>query len=135
MENKKEDCVFCKIVSGKIPCYKIWEDKDTLVFLDNFPSMLGQTLVIPKQHIAPYLFEAEDKIYSKLMLNAKKIARALDKTFKTIKTGMMVEGLQLDHVHIKLYPFITGGFDLKPLSPKPSEKEMKEITAKIKREF
>jgi len=45
------NCVFCKIVSGTIPCYKIYEDKDYLAFLDISHFVPGHTLVIPKKHI------------------------------------------------------------------------------------
>ncbi|PIN92537.1 diadenosine tetraphosphate hydrolase, partial [Candidatus Pacearchaeota archaeon CG10_big_fil_rev_8_21_14_0_10_31_59] len=85
------DCIFCKIVSGKIPCYKIYEDKETLAFLDAFPQMKGQVLLIPKQHISPYMFNIDDKIYCSLLLTAKKIAKAIDKSLKPVKTGLVIE--------------------------------------------
>jgi histidine triad (HIT) family protein len=44
------ECIFCKIVKGEIPCYKVYEDKDNLAFLDVNPVAKGHTLVIPKQH-------------------------------------------------------------------------------------
>lgn len=45
------DCVFCKIVAGEIPCYKIYEDQNYLAFLDILPCTEGHTLVIPKKHV------------------------------------------------------------------------------------
>lgn len=45
------ECLFCKIVAGEIPCYKIYEDEKYLAFLDIFPSTEGHTLVVPKQHV------------------------------------------------------------------------------------
>lgn len=130
----EEDCIFCKIVSGEIPCYKIYEDKDAIVFLDAFPFMKGQTLVIPKKHLAPWLFELDDEIYSRLMLVAKKVAKALDKSLSPVKVGMMVEGLELDHVHIKLFPMGDEGFKgaRETLDPKPTDKEFKEMAEKIR---
>lgn len=51
MKRKEEpDCIFCKIVSGKIPCHKIYEDRHTLAFLDIVKDYEGHTLVIPKKH-------------------------------------------------------------------------------------
>lgn len=44
------DCIFCKIVKGEIPCYKVYEDEHNLAFLDLSPIAKGHTLVIPKQH-------------------------------------------------------------------------------------
>lgn len=46
----KEDCVFCKIVAGEAPCYKIYEDESVLAFLDIAMDAPGHTLVIPKEH-------------------------------------------------------------------------------------
>ena len=45
-----KDCIFCKIVAGEIPCYKIYEDDYTLAFLDIANDIYGHTLVIPKKH-------------------------------------------------------------------------------------
>lgn len=44
------DCIFCKIVNGEIPCYKIYEDDKILSFLDINPNSTGHTLIIPKEH-------------------------------------------------------------------------------------
>ena len=44
------DCIFCKIVSGQIPCKKVYETAGSLAFLDAFPLARGHTLVIPKAH-------------------------------------------------------------------------------------
>lgn len=46
----KVDCIFCKIVAGEIPCYKIYEDDSILSFLDINPASAGHTLIIPKKH-------------------------------------------------------------------------------------
>ena len=45
-----DNCIFCKIVNGEIPCYKVYEDADVLAFLDVSPVTKGHTLVIPKEH-------------------------------------------------------------------------------------
>lgn len=126
-----DDCIFCKIVKGEIPCYKIWENDFAIAILDVFPSMKGQVLVIPKEHIAPCLFDMDDEKYSKLMLCTKKVANAIDKSLKPIKTGLVVEGLEVDHVHVKLYP-LEKEFGISLLDPKLSEEEFKDIAEKIK---
>lgn len=129
-----EDCIFCKIVKGEIPCYKIYEDDFALVFLDAFPSMLGQTLVIPKNHLGGYIFGLKNSDYSRLLLISKRIARAIDRALKPIKTGLVIEGIEVNHVHVKLFPLTKEGLKLKPLiDPRPSEKEMQEICEKIKK--
>ncbi len=126
------DCVFCKIAKGEIPAEKIYENDSFIVLLDAFPPAKGQTLIVPKRHIAPYFFDAEDKLYIEALLLAKKIAKAIDRALKPVKTGLLIEGLELDHIHIKLQPLTKEGFKLKPLDPRPSDEEMKEISEKIR---
>ena len=48
------ECLFCKIVKGEIPSYKVYEDENTLAFLDINPEGLGHTLVVPKKHFNNY---------------------------------------------------------------------------------
>lgn len=56
-----EKCVFCDIVAGKAPAYKVYEDASTLAFLDLFPFTRGHLLVIPKRHGARFTdFAPED---------------------------------------------------------------------------
>ena len=59
-EGKVEDCIFCKIVNGEIPCSKVYEDKDVLAFDDIHPAALVHVVVIPKQHI-PTLMDVGDE--------------------------------------------------------------------------
>jgi len=127
-----EDCIFCKIAKGEIPCYKIYEDKEVIAFLDAFPTMRGQALVIPKKHLAPWLFDIDDKTYTKLMLYAKKIVGAIDRAIKPFKTGIIVEGIELEHVHIKIFPFPKTGLLGYPNKIEVSKEEMEEIAKKIR---
>ena len=126
-----EDCIFCKIGRGEIPSYKIYEDDEHIAFLDIFPTMKGQTLVIPKKHLGPSVFDIDDESYKKLLLVSKKIANALFKSMNPIKTGMIAEGLEVEHIHIKLYPLHTT-FGIKRVDPIPEKNEMLEIAEKIK---
>lgn len=133
-KDEEDVCIFCKIVNGEVGCYKIWEDEDFLAFLDAFPSMKGQVLVIPKKHIAPWVFNMEDREYCDFMLAAKRVVRAVDKAMKPLKTGLMVEGLELEHVHIKIFPLSKIGFRDYPkkLDPLPSKGEMEEMAKVIR---
>jgi histidine triad (HIT) family protein len=66
-------CIFCSIVSGEIPAFRIFEDDDHLAFLDIFPAALGHTLVIPKKHSADiHQISASD--YGALASRTKAIA-------------------------------------------------------------
>lgn len=98
------DCIFCKIVRNEVNSHKIYEDKLHLAFLDIFPIVKGQTIVITKKHYPSYQFQLSDKVYIKLFLFAKKIGKAIDKSLGSIRTFLVVEGMMVPHAHIKLYP-------------------------------
>ncbi len=126
------DCIFCKIIKGEVPCYKIYEDDDCLVILDVFPATKGQSLVLSKKHEA-YMINLDDKTYSKLFLVAKKISKAIDKSLSTIKTAIVVEGFQVDHVHIRLHPCYEKRLLLHTMDPRPTDEEYKVALEKIRK--
>lgn len=148
------DCVFCKIVKGEIPCYKVYEDEEFLAFLDIFPNVRGMTLVMTKKHYPSYAFELPEEVYVKLMKVSKKIAKTIDKALNVKRTAMVMEGMGINHVHIKLYP-LHGlekefeemwapekvffekyrGYITTQLGPKANDKELEEIARKIRESF
>jgi histidine triad (HIT) family protein len=75
------DCIFCKIVAGDIPSFKLYEDDDTLAFMDINPAQEGHALVIPKQHYAD-VHAVSDAALTATVLTAKKVAAAVDRTLK-----------------------------------------------------
>ena len=95
--------IFTKIIQGKIPSYKIYEDKNYYAFLDINPNALGHTLCIPKKEIDE-LFDLDDETYKGLMIFSKKIARALKKALDCKRIGLSVIGLEVPHVHVHLIP-------------------------------
>lgn len=95
--------IFTKIIRGEIPCYKIAETETHFAFLDINPIAEGHTLVIPKKE-TDYLFDLSDEELSQTMIVAKKIAHAIDQALKPIRTGIIVEGLEVPHAHIHLVP-------------------------------
>ncbi len=95
--------IFQKIITGEIPSFKIWEDKKHIAFLDIMPVQRGQTLVIPKKEV-DYIFDLDDNDYHDLMKASKVVAQMLKKTLKTTRIGIVVEGLEVPHVHVKLIP-------------------------------
>ena len=126
------DDIFCKIVKEEIPAVKIWEDEKYLAFLDVTPINPGHTLLIPKKH-TDYLFDLNDKEYSELMLNAKKIAKLLKDKLKPKRIGMIIEGFFVPHVHIHLVP-LNKGNELNPEKAKRmSIDELNKIAEKIKK--
>ena len=103
-----EECIFCKIVRGEIPCFKIFEDERVLAFADINPITAGHTLVIPKKH-AENLWEIPPEDLSAVQLAGKRIADAL----KQVLAPVGIACLQLNgrgvnqvvmHYHLHLIP-------------------------------
>lgn len=100
-----ENCIFCQIVEGKSPSYKIWEDKNHLAFLSIFPNTEGFSVVIPKKHYPSYLFDLPDDVITQLVIAVKKVSKLLDSSLDDVgRTGMIFEGFGVDHIHAKLVP-------------------------------
>lgn len=130
---ENNECIFCKIARKEIKAEIVYEDNEIVAFLDNFPCVEGQTLVIPKKHIG-YFIDMNDSDYKKLMIVAKRISKAIQKTFNPVKVGIIIEGLEVNHVHVKLYPLSKGGFEeIVKCQPKVSDSEIKGIAEKIKK--
>jgi len=98
------ECIFCKIAKGEIDSAKIWEDKDFLAILDVNPNTKGMTLVLPKAHHDSYVFNEDDEFYNKIMLASKKVAKILEKGLGVKRVAQVMEGMGINHAHIKLYP-------------------------------
>jgi diadenosine tetraphosphate (Ap4A) HIT family hydrolase len=101
----KENCIFCKIVSGESPCHKIWEDEKHLAFLSIFPNTEGFSVVITKDHNSSYLFDLSEEVVNGIVHAARQTAKLLDEKLEDVgRTGMMFEGFGVDHIHAKLFP-------------------------------
>jgi len=125
-----DNCIFCKIIKGEIPCYKVWEDENFFAFLDLNPIREGHTLVIPKKHVN-YIFDMEDKDYSWLMLASKKVSELLKKKINSKRIGVLVEGFGVDHVHVHLVPIDNGGQVCLQYSKHASNEELDKVVKKI----
>lgn len=98
--------IFTKIINGEIPCYKIAENEHYFAFLDINPIAEGHTLVIPKKEV-DYIFDLDEETLQGLITFAKKVARTIDGSLDPIRTGVIVEGLEVPHAHIHLVPIYT----------------------------
>jgi histidine triad (HIT) family protein len=124
--------IFSRIINGEIPCYKIAEDENYLAFLDINPISEGHTLIIPKKEI-DYIFDIDDSLLGGMMIFAKKIALAIDKSVPCKRVGIAVVGLEVPHAHIHLIP-INHISDINFANPKLklTKAEFEEIALKIK---
>ena len=124
--------IFSRIIAGEIPCYKIAEDDRYFAFLDINPLSKGHTLVIPKLE-EDYIFKLDDELLSGIILFAKKVALAIEKSVPCIRVGVAVIGLEVPHAHIHLIP-ISKESDMNFKNPKLklSPEEMNKIAAAIR---
>ena len=106
------DCIFCKIISGDIPCTKIYEDDRVLAFMDINPLSEGHLLIIPKHH-AETIVDIEEEDFSAVMAVTHKIAGAVKRVLNP--DGMNL--LQLNgkaanqvvpHLHVHIVPRRSG---------------------------
>jgi histidine triad (HIT) family protein len=106
------DCIFCKIIEGRIPCSKVYEDDLVLAFLDINPLAEGHTLVIPKDHvtlITDMSAERAAEFFERVprLAQAVKEATASD-GMNLLQSNGRCAGQVIDHVHIHLIPRTTG---------------------------
>jgi histidine triad (HIT) family protein len=123
------NCIFCKIKNKEIPSYTIWEDDEHIAFLDAFPITKGQVLVIPKHHM-DYIFDLGGEEYTRLFEKTKKVALMLQHSLNPKKVAIRVEGLEVPHVHVKLYP-INSENDLVGKQYKATSEELEEVQKHI----
>lgn len=108
------NCIFCQIAEGISPSHIIWEDEKHLSFLSIYPNTPGFTVVISKSHHSSYAFEQTDLVVSELVLAAKNTALLIDRALPNVaRTGMILEGYGVDHLHAKLFPMHGTGEDSK----------------------
>jgi histidine triad (HIT) family protein len=121
------ECLFCQIIKGEIPCYKIYEDKDFLAFLDIFPKTEGHTLVIPKKH-AQYVWDYEN--LGKYFETVGKIARHLRQVSGEKIVKSVVWGWEVPHAHIHLMPGKTDNLSGQKLSGEQLEQIRRKFALK-----
>ncbi|MFA5936940.1 MAG: HIT family protein [Candidatus Paceibacterota bacterium] len=102
-----ENCIFCKIAKKEIPCHKIYEDKDFLVFLDIKPVTDGHLLIIPKDHVV-WMQEVVDETIAEIFKLTKKMMLALKKGLACDYVQESVVGNEIPHFHIHLIPRFYG---------------------------
>jgi len=105
------ECIFCKIVLGKLPSFKVYEDGKYLAFLDRFPETEAMTIIVPKKHMPGYFVDVENEVLTDLITIGKKLAKIIDSKMPNIlRTTVLFEGLDVDHIHMKLKPAYKGKF-------------------------
>ncbi|MEM2915983.1 MAG: HIT family protein [Candidatus Woesearchaeota archaeon] len=131
-----DDCIFCKIIAGKIPSMKVYENDKILAFLDIMPVNPGHTLVVPRAHHAD-LLETPDDVLSDMITRTKKIATAVMKAVNAdgFNVGINTKpaaGQAVFHTHLHIMPrFRNDGLRHWPHKTL-SDDEMKKVQEAIK---
>jgi histidine triad (HIT) family protein len=130
------DCIFCKIIAGKIPAHKVYENDRIFAFLDVAPVSPGHTLVVPRNHHAD-LLDTPDDVLSDMMARTKKIADAVIKAVKADGFNLgcntrKAAGQAVFHTHLHIIPRFTGD-GLQPWPHrKPANEELREVADAIR---
>lgn len=107
-----EDCIFCKIVKGEIPSEKIMEDENHVAFLSITPVYDGLTVIATKKHYDSYIYKSmTDEEISLLYVFAKKVALRLDEKLGSERCMQVLEGMEVNHAHVKLFPKYKGVYN------------------------
>lgn len=107
-EKMSNECIFCKIVAGKLPSVKVYEDSDAMAFMDIGPIVKGHTLVVPLRHYDP-ITATPPEMLEKLILVVQKIARAQIDGLKAdgvnvTQANGKVAGQIIPHIHFHVIP-------------------------------
>lgn len=95
--------IFTKIIEGEIPCHKVAETEEHIAFLDINPIAEGHTLIVPKREV-DYFFDLPEKLMQSTMDFSRTIAHAIDHALDPLRTGVIVQGLEVPHAHVHLIP-------------------------------
>jgi len=131
------DCIFCKLVNNEIPSLRVYEDDDTIAFLELFPSAPGHTMVILKKHGNNILEYSQDEL-GKLMGGVQKVAAKLEKALNPDSLTIGInhkERRGVPHLHVHLIPRWEndkGGIIQSVVANKPKESR-EEIAEKIRK--
>lgn len=123
--------IFTKIIEGEIPCHKVAETEEHIAFLDINPIAEGHTLVVPKKEV-DYFFDLPDKLMQSTMDFSRTIAHAIDEALDPLRTGVIIQGLEVPHAHVHLIPlYKTHQVMALGHNVEVSEERMKELAEQI----
>lgn len=128
-------CVFCKIIEGSIPSYKVYEDENVLAILDISQATIGHTLVMPKKHVRN-ITEADEEVILNVFKVvgelSKKICANLNCDCNILNNNGSTAGQTVEHLHVHIIPRYKGdSFEINFPSNKLSSDEFNSLLDKI----
>ena len=131
-------CIFCSIINGDIPSYKVYEDDSFLAFLDISQAEIGHTLVVPKKHFENFL-EMDDETASKMIVLVKEIANKIKNAthasgINILNNNGVSAGQSVNHIHFHIIPrYDNDDLVIRFTEHKLSKEEFIDLQEKIKR--
>lgn len=126
-------CIFCRIVRGELSAHKVYEDSETLAFLDIYPMTDGHTLVIPKQH-AERLSELPPELVGKLFQTVQRVSAQIVRALgaPALNVGFndgRAAGQAVPHLHVHIIPRFPGdgGGSIHSIIHTPQKRPLEEI--------
>jgi histidine triad (HIT) family protein len=123
-----DNCIFCKIVKGEIPTYKVYEDENFFAFLDINPHTKGHTLVIPKQH---YKWVYDVPNFGTYWETAHAVTKNILEKLHPHFVSYLTYGLDVPHAHIHIIPRYTASDDEMLKRVQISKEELEQIAAQL----
>ena len=131
------DCIFCKIISGEIPCAKVYENDKVIAFLDIAPVNPSHTLIVPKQHYEQ-MQDIPDDMLCEVMITIKKLSKAIMKAVNTSSFNLGMNngreaGQLIPHAHFHIMPRFAGDGYKHWQGKSYKEDEMQKIAENIRK--
>ena len=130
-------CIFCSIINGDIPSYKVYEDDRFLAFLDISQAEYGHTLVVPKKHFDTFL-DMDDETSKDLIVLVKDLANKVKRAtgasgINILNNNGKTAGQSVNHVHFHIIPrYENDDLVMKFTEHKLSNKEFGDLLTKIR---
>ena len=123
--------VFTKIINREIPGRFVYEDDDVVAFLTIEPMTQGHTLVVPRAEIDNWQ-DVDAGVFANVMAVAQRIGKAQSKAFDVERTGLIIAGLEVPHLHVHVFPARElSDFGFAGVDRNPSPESLDEAQAKI----
>ena len=123
--------VFTMIINREIPGRFVYEDDDVVAFLTIEPMTQGHTLVVPRAEIDNWQ-DVDASVFANVMAVAQRIGKAQSKAFDVERTGLIIAGLEVPHLHVHVFPARElSDFGFAGVDRNPSPESLDEAQAKI----
>ena len=111
--------VFSRIIAGDLPAHFVWKDDQCVAFMSIGPLRPGHVLVVPRAEVDHWI-DLENDLLAHLMRVARTIARAQEQIYRPAKVGLLIAGLEVQHVHIHVSPIDElHDMDFESIGPNP----------------